>query len=114
MIETPDEFKRRASETLEKPHDVLEFSPLGGRARHRVNEPDPAPPVHHRTKPQNDAYILFCRLWLDRVGILARVLQTKIRLEAERLNLSIPRLPAHPEYLLRAQTASELPFLLAA
>ena len=28
MIETPDEIKRRASETLEKPHDVLEFSPL--------------------------------------------------------------------------------------
>jgi hypothetical protein len=102
------------AEALAMPHHVLEFGLNGGFARHRVNEPDHVPIVHHREKQQSDAHVVFYRLWLDRIEILARVLKTKTRIEAERLALSIPRLPAHPEYLLRAKMASELPFLLAA
>jgi hypothetical protein len=103
-----------AAELLAKPHNVLEFSPQGDCTRHRESEPDKVHAPIHRVKPQMDAHVFFYRLWLDRVVILARVLQTKTRLEAERIEMSIPRLPTHTEYLLRAQMVSELPFLLAA
>ena len=85
-----------AAEPLTRPHNVFEYLIGGGFLRHRVNEPDPAPLVHHRTKPQRIAHVIFYRLWLDRVRILARMMKTKTRLEAERIEMSIPRLPAHP------------------
>jgi hypothetical protein len=82
--------------------------------RTRIGEPEKPHEVIHRVKAPHDAHVYFYRLWLDRVAILARVLQTKTRLEAERIAMTIARPPAHPEYLLRAKMASELPFLLAA
>jgi len=114
MTTTERERRENAAIALAMPHNIYEYLIGGGCARHRVNEPDHVPIVHHREKQQSDAHVVFYRLWLDRVRILARVLQTKTRLEAERIAMTIARPPAHPEYLLKAKMALELPFLLAA
>jgi hypothetical protein len=104
-----------SSEALSGAHWLHDYSLAGVCTKTRTNAPETAPAVvQHRVKKQMDAHVDFYRLWLDRVAILARVLQTKTRLEAERIAMTIARPPAHSEYLLRAKMASELPFRLAA